>query len=91
MLALSFSQTYNIELESFDDGLDFNTSTTRARFESLCLGLFRYCRYGRSPVSWKDSKKGLSQVFGFGGSSLIPMLQKLLAEHFPKTQLSYHN
>ena len=32
-----------LSLESLADGVDFFTSITKARFESLCLGLFNKC------------------------------------------------
>ena len=38
----SGSQT-TIEIDSLFEGVDFNTSITRARFEELCIDMFRKC------------------------------------------------
>ena len=40
---LSSSTSANIELDSLYEGIDFYTSITRAKFESLCEDLFRNC------------------------------------------------
>ena len=40
---LSSTTTANIELESLFEGIDFYTSISRAKFESLCEDLFRNC------------------------------------------------
>ena len=39
---LSSSQTASIELDSLCEGIDFFTSITRARFESLCMNQFQW-------------------------------------------------
>ena len=38
---LSSSSTVTLEIDSLYDGIDFNTSITRARFEDICGDLFR--------------------------------------------------
>ena len=40
---LSSGTTASIEVDSLYEGIDFFTSITRARFESLCLHLFQRC------------------------------------------------
>jgi L1 cell adhesion molecule like protein len=40
---LSSSSTASVEIESLYEGIDFFTSITRARFESLCMNLFQKC------------------------------------------------
>ena len=40
---LSGSATASIELESLYEGIDFFTSISKARFESLCMNLFQKC------------------------------------------------
>ena len=40
---LSASASTTIEIDSLFDGTDFNTSITRARFEELCMDMFRKC------------------------------------------------
>merc|ERR1711966_505629 len=40
---LSSSTKANIEIDSLYDGIDFNSSITRARFEDLCMDFFKKC------------------------------------------------
>ena len=40
---LSSSAQTSIEIDSLFEGIDFNTSLTRARFENLCGSLFQKC------------------------------------------------
>ena len=40
---LSASAQTTIEIDSLFEGVDFNTSITRARFEELCMDMFRKC------------------------------------------------
>ena len=40
---LSASAQTTIEIDSLFEGIDFNTSITRARFEELCMDMFRKC------------------------------------------------
>ena len=40
---LSASAQTTIEIDSLFEGTDFNTSITRARFEELCMDMFRKC------------------------------------------------
>lgn len=40
---LSASASTTIEIDSLFEGVDFNTSITRARFEELCIDMFRKC------------------------------------------------
>ena len=40
---LSSTAQTTIELDSLFEGVDFATSITRARFEELCMDLFRKC------------------------------------------------
>ncbi|EFJ22627.1 hypothetical protein SELMODRAFT_443126 [Selaginella moellendorffii] len=79
----STSQT-TINVESLYEGIDFNASITRARFEELCMDLFRKCM---EPVEkcLKDSKmdKGsIHDVVLVGGSTRIPKVQQLLQDFF---------
>ena len=40
---LSSSAQASIEIDSLHEGVDFYTTITRARFEELCMDLFRNC------------------------------------------------
>ena len=67
---LSSSATATIELESLFEGIDFNTSMTRARFEDLCSDLFRNCMNPVEKVltDSKMSKSEVDEVVLVGGS-----------------------
>ena len=81
---LSNSATAAIELDSLYDGHDFNTSITRAKFESLCGDLFN-ATIAPLEQALKDSKMSKSQineVVLVGGSTRVPKVQELLASFF---------
>jgi len=86
---LSSATTANIEVDSLYDGVDFNTTITRAKFENLCDSLFRKTM---TPVEQvlKDSKLSKSQIHEVvlvGGSTRIPKIQQLLSEFFNGKEL----
>jgi L1 cell adhesion molecule like protein len=86
---LSSATTANIEVDSLYDGIDFNSTITRAKFENLCDSLFRKTM---TPVEQvlKDSKLSKSQideVVLVGGSTRIPKIQQLLSEFFNGKEL----
>jgi heat shock 70kDa protein 1/2/6/8 len=87
---LSSSATASIELESLYEGIDFFTSITKARFESLCMNLFQKCI---NPVSrvLQDagiSKSNVHEVVLVGGSTRIPKIQELLSSFFNGKELN---
>ena len=82
--ALSSSTQASIEIDSLADGIDFYTKITRAKFEELCIDLFRSCL---QPVekALRDAKLEKSQIHEVvlvGGSTRIPKVQQLLEEFF---------
>uniref|UniRef100_A0A6A7GBK7 Heat shock protein 70 n=1 Tax=Hirondellea gigas TaxID=1518452 RepID=A0A6A7GBK7_9CRUS len=82
--ALSSSTQASIEIDSLYDGIDYVTTITRARFEELCIDMFRRCMV---PVEkcLKDSgldKKSVDEVVLVGGSTRIPKVQQLITEFF---------
>ena len=86
---LSSSAKAAIEIDSLYDGVDFNTSITRARFEDLCGDLFRK---SLEPVEkvLKDSglsKGSINEIILVGGSTRIPKIQKLLSDYFNGKEL----
>ena len=86
---LSSATIANIEIDSLFDGIDFNTSITRAKFENLCDDLFRKTM---APVEQvlKDAKLSKSQIHDVvlvGGSTRIPRIQQLLSELFDGKEL----
>ncbi|UJR10044.1 hypothetical protein I4U23_014266 [Adineta vaga] len=81
---LSASAQTTIEIDSLHEGIDFNSSITRARFEELCADLFRSTL---EPVekALRDAKMDKSHVHEIvlvGGSTRIPKVQKLLQDFF---------
>ena len=87
---LSTSTQSSIEIDSLFDGVDFFSSITRARFEELCMDLFRGTI---DPVEkvLKDSKipkSHIHEVVLVGGSTRIPKVQQLLVDFFNGKELS---
>ena len=87
---LSSSSTANIEIDSLFDGIDFFSSISRAKFESLCMSLFQKCI---DPVTQvlKDSgvsKNNVDDIVLVGGSTRIPRIQELLSNFFGGKELS---
>jgi len=83
-VTLSASTRATIEIESLFEGIDFNTAITRARFEDLCIDLFRKTI---TPVEQvlrdaKTSKAEVHEVVLVGGSTRIPKVQELIKEFF---------
>ena len=81
---LSSSTQTSIEIDSLFEGIDFFSSITRARFEELCMDLFRGTM---DPVEkcLRDSKMSKTQVHDVvlvGGSTRIPKVQSLLSDFF---------
>jgi heat shock protein 1/8 len=81
---LSSATTASIEIDSLHEGIDFNTSITRARFEDLCADYFRNTLVPVEKVL-KDagiSKSQIHEVVLVGGSTRIPKVQQLIKELF---------
>ena len=81
---LSSSVNANIECEALAEGEDYNFSLSRAKFEELCIDLFRKCL---PPVEnvLKDSglsKDQVHEVVLVGGSTRIPRVQNLIKDFF---------
>ena len=84
----SATQAY-LEIDSLYDGIDFNSTITRARFEDMNMDFFKRCM---TPVEnvLRDSKvsKGqVNEVVLVGGSTRIPKVQSMLSEFFGGKEL----
>jgi len=81
---LSSSTQAHIEIDSLFDGIDFNSTITRARFEDLCMDYFKKCLDPCEKVlrDAKISKNQVDEVVLVGGSTRIPKIQSMLAEFF---------
>eukprot|EP01087_Luapelamoeba_hula_P018828 TRINITY_DN6129_c0_g1_i1.p1 TRINITY_DN6129_c0_g1~~TRINITY_DN6129_c0_g1_i1.p1 ORF type:complete len:616 (+),score=111.28 TRINITY_DN6129_c0_g1_i1:54-1901(+) len=88
--ALSLSLSADIEIEELLDGIDFESTLTRARFNELNFDLFMNCL---KPVETavKDArmeKTDIDEVILIGGSTRIPEVQRLLSECLGGKKLS---
>lgn len=87
---LSASVSTQIEVEALAEGEDFSLQLTRAKFEELCIDLFRKCI---PPVEMvlKDAQVGKNEVSDIvlvGGSTRIPKVQSLLSDFFHGKELN---
>ena len=87
---LSSSMTTTIEVDSLVDGVDFSLNVTRAKFEELCINLFKS---GIEPVDKvlrdaKISKGDVDEIVLVGGSTRIPKVQQLLSDYFNGKELN---
>jgi heat shock protein 1/8 len=81
---LSSSTKATVEIDSLYNGIDFNSSITRARFEDLCGDYFRNTLIPVEKVLMdsKTSKSQVDEIVLVGGSTRIPKVQNLLKEFF---------
>lgn len=87
---LSSSTQAYLEIDSLYDGVDFNSTITRAKFEDLNMDFFRKCMEPVEKVL-RDSKMGKTQIHEIvlvGGSSRIPKIQQMLSEYFNGKELN---
>lgn len=87
---LSSSTQAPVEIDSLYEGIDFYTTITRARFEELCIDLFRSCLRPVEQVlqDAKMSKSDVHEIVLVGGSTRIPKVQELLSEFFNGKELN---
>ena len=87
---LSSSSTANVEIDSLYEGIDFFTSITRAKFESLCMTLFQQSLVPVSKVlqDAECSKSEVDEIVLVGGSTRIPKIQEMLSNFFGGKELS---
>jgi len=87
---LSSSTTTTIEVESLLDGVDYNTSLTRAKFEQLADKVFTRTLepLDRLLKDAKMSKGDIHEIVLVGGTTRIPRVQELLSNYFNGKQLN---
>ena len=81
---LSSVQQVKIFIESISDGIDFEETLTRAKFEELCADIFKSTLKPVESVL-KDSglkKSEVDEIVLVGGSTRIPKIQNLIKEFF---------
>nr|BAJ98272.1 predicted protein [Hordeum vulgare subsp. vulgare] len=87
--SLSSGTNAQIEVESIAEGIDFNMSMTRAKFEELCSAPFQKCLTTVKNVlkDAKCDKREIDEIVLVGGSTRIPKIQSMLSEFFDKKDL----
>jgi L1 cell adhesion molecule like protein len=87
---LSASAETTIEVDSLFEGTDFMTKITRAKFEELCMDLFRSTidPVDRVLRDSKMSKSSIDEIVLVGGSTRIPKVCSLLTEYFNGKELN---
>jgi len=87
---LSSATQASIEMESLHEGIDFYSTITRARFEELCIDLFRSTLEPVEKVlrDGKVDKRQVHEVVLVGGSTRIPKVQQLLTDFFNGKELN---
>merc|ERR1711906_94884 len=82
--ALSNTHQQRIEIEGFFDGADLSETVTRAKFEELCMDLFKKTLGPVEKVLDDSSlkKNQVDELVLVGGSTRIPKVQQLLQDYF---------
>jgi len=83
-------KTATITIDALFEGIDFKTTITRAKFESLNSDLFRGTMDPVKKVLQDANmdKTSIHEVVLVGGSTRIPKIQELLSEFFNGKQLN---
>ena len=81
---LSTQHQVRVEIEGLFEGRDFSETLTRARFEELCIDLFKKTLTPvQKVIDDSDLKKAeIDEVVLVGGSTRIPKVQALLKDFF---------
>ena len=86
---LSSSATASVDVDSFYDGIDFNSNISRARFEEITSDLIDRCVKPIEQVllDAKVSKDKIDEIVLVGGTTRIPKIQKKLSDFFNGKEL----
>uniref|UniRef100_A0A6C0BF86 Chaperone n=1 Tax=viral metagenome TaxID=1070528 RepID=A0A6C0BF86_9ZZZZ len=81
---LSSSASASIELDALYDGVDFASTISRARFDEMCMDLYRKCLDAVDKVLLDSglSKPQIDEIVLVGGSTRIPKIQSMLSDYF---------
>jgi len=81
---LSSSSNASLEIDSLFEGIDMYTSITRAKFESICMPLFKKCLEPVDTVlgDAKMDKSNVDDIVLVGGSTRIPKIQEMISSYF---------
>lgn len=88
--ALSTQHQVRVEIESLHENYDFSETLTRARFEELCMDLFKKTLEPvKQVLSDSELKKSeIDEIVLVGGSTRIPKVQSLLQDFFNGKELN---
>jgi heat shock protein 1/8 len=83
-LILSSALTTSIEIDSIDNGVDFNLTLTRAKFDEICKNIFIKTLepIDKVLIDSGKSKSQIDEIILVGGSSRIPYVQTKLSDYF---------
>ena len=91
---LSSSTQAHIEIDSLFEGIDFNSTITRARFEDMNQDYFQKCLAPVEKVvkDAKMSKGQIHEVVLVGGSTRIPKIQqvRMILQEFREEVIVLH-
>ena len=81
---LSSSMQAFIEIDALHDGVDFNSTISRAKFEEINMHLFKKTLdpVERVIKDAKISKRSIDEIVLVGGSTRIPKIRELLSAFF---------
>ena len=81
---LSSATMATVEIDSLHDGIDLSSTISRARFEALCVDLFKktFDPVERVLKDAKVSKNDVHEIVLVGGSTRIPKIQAQLSGYF---------
>ena len=87
---LSSATSASIEIDALYEGIDYNVSISRARFEELCMDLFRKTIEPIEQVlqDAKLSKSDIHEIVLVGGSTRIPKVKQMLSDFFNGKKLN---
>lgn len=88
--SLSTSSQASVEVDSLFEGNDYNGIITRAKFEELCMDIFRKTIDPVSKVltDAKMDKSQIDEIVLVGGSTRIPKIKQMLSEYFNGKKLN---
>jgi len=86
---LSSSTEASLEIDALHDGVDFYAKITRARFEEMCMDLFRstLAPVEKALADAKMDKSNIHDVVLVGGSTRIPKIQKMLQVRYSRDDI----
>ena len=88
--SLSTATQATVEIDSLAEGVDYQTTITRAKFEQLCDSVFKrtIAPLDQLLKDAKMDKSEINEIVMVGGSSRIPKIRQLLTDYFGGKKLN---